>query len=386
MMRLVCVFLGLLYVVSLIPSTESYLAGTVRRNMDVNFRNIHLKNTEQGQSYILVTGNTQTPVGTITITCGASTNTLDIVIQADGPWEITESDIWVGSPTTYPSAPVDPTTFPNIQNPAFPGGHFSVWKSVAVDPSWVVNGEINVAVHTFMQQLVYTQASLQQIASSPVPTGPCGTNFIRNIYSSLHTTSYYLSDLDGFFFDGWAVDSSKPAVIEQRYPAQLISSYSDVFSTAAGLNYVDQPGNLPIANYIINNVGNYLNADSVQCDIFSIQNAILYFLANNPTYIPVPSNDCFNFIIADAQANGANYVPPCPDGRYLVIVVPIDPNTCNQADAQVTAIAVGGICFIGQCETLYSGAEGWGIEAGTTGITIPGDTSEARVFNFQFSC
>jgi len=370
-----------LYLLSFIYTSESVLALTASRDMDVSFRNIHMKDAQ----YILVSG--QTPVGTITIRCGG-TDIMDVIIQVDGAWQVTQSAVWVGPVGQYPAVPVDPPTFPYVQFTAFPGGHFSVFKDIQVDPSWISNvGTINVVVNVVLSQIVLSQATLEQISSSPTGAGPCGTNYVRNIYSEKHTTSYYLTDLDGFFFDSWVVDSTAPAIIEQQYTANLISSYSSVFSTPEGLNYVDKPGNLPIANYIVNNARTYLSADNLTCDVRSIQNALSYFLDNNPTYLPVQSQACYNFIVNDAQTNGANFVPPCPGGRYIIIAVPIDPTTCKPMNAQVTAIVVSGLCWIGQCQIVTSGAEGWGIAAEADGSqSVPGDTTGATFFTIPFNC
>lgn len=292
-------------------------------------------------------------VGTVTVQIG-SPNTLVTYDTKDG-WFITEVHLYVGDgPPRKPA----PGRFPykeeglNTQEYTF---------SIPMDIS--VGECVTIAAHAVVRKAIgYEPPSLSDFAAalpdqvSMAVQHPGGDSYF-NVTISGGTS------LDGTF-DDWCVDQDHTITPGATYTAKVYSSYETLED---GL--LEYPENLPKVNYIINTyyagmpytgtdcTGNYTYGD-IQLAIWKLVDD-----GGSTSGLGAYSTCRVNEILADANANGAGYTPPC-GGFIAVILQPV--NGQQLTIAQVTAAVVDVPCTpIYQEETAwgfgpYQFDKGWG--------------------------
>lgn len=121
----------------------------------------------------------------------------------------------------------------------------------------------------------------------------------------------------------YCVDLANAISSNRDYCALMLSSYSNTLPSE-----IKNPGNLDLANYVLNtySIGDDINGTAITGgDIQRVMWKLVYGdLVNAGAYSSGPSSDAnVNYILADAEANGESFTPPC-DGVVGVILYPVD--------------------------------------------------------------
>jgi hypothetical protein len=132
------------------------------------------------------------------------------------------------------------------------------------------------------------------------------------------------------------------------YSVKVVSSYDPSFLhiwndvLQVDVDVISTTANLNKTNYVLNNIQKY---ESWGYSMDDVQTAFWQLLDNpnddggdwagNPQHVAT--------IIADANANGTNYVPVLPTDVFLLFFVPVDSNGHNNAQIQFAGIQISEI-------------------------------------------
>jgi hypothetical protein len=190
------------------------------------------------------------------------------------------------------------------------------------------------------------QTSEQCSCSSTLPTIVNMSVAYPGLTSYVSTTIWNSTLASGSPYVGWCVNTANTIVPGAFYPAYVISSYSPLASA-----YVTNSGNLTRINYVVNHYTangtttgpGIVTAGDIQFAIWMLitPNITAYDLSTIGSYDT--TNATANAIVADAMANGANFVP-CYGQVCLILLVPTNGGCPPQVTAQVTAIQVKVTC------------------------------------------
>jgi len=148
-----------------------------------------------------------------------------------------------------------------------------------------------------------------------------------NYPTSLWLTNLTLAGIFNGTYQGFCVDIDHYMSANVNYKVRMISSYTGDAEVIARL--VDKPQNLDLVNYVLNQNYGGINAkgEDMQAAIWTLIDD------KDPSGHSNYTKSIVDAIVADAYANGENYVPAC-DGKMMVI---LDPGNEN---VQTTFIAV----------------------------------------------
>jgi hypothetical protein len=276
-------------------------------------------------------------IGTVTVSNDASNLYVEYNIADTIPYNLIQVHVYAALGTGAGNLPkkLSPGSFPYNENAG--GG-----KSYIVDiPLSRIRG---AGAGASLIVLAHADVRHLEVASAG-PCPPLPTNVQARAASGLpgklgDTTNNYI-DIElsqpiagKYLFDGWCVESDTLITPYAWMAAQLVCSYS---AAASGL--VDNPGNLPLVNYILNR----LNDPDFTYDWQSIQKAIWALIDVPETTEPGDGirgaiGGDPQPILDDAYANGVNFVPGIGDvcgvivatqdaygqpGQYTIIPVPV---------------------------------------------------------------
>lgn len=168
-------------------------------------------------------------------------------------------------------------------------------------------------------------------------------------------------------FYGNCVDLDNPINEGNFYNVKMVSSYSNDAALLGCI--VDNPYNLDLVNYIINQDYSGIGATGreVQAAVWTLLDSdSLVAGYGNITW----SDSLMNIIIADAQANGENYVPEC--GGDIVVLLDMGCSSNNNSNATIktqqtiTYLPVSafptvcGLGSAGDCSTFWGAGKDFG--------------------------
>lgn len=124
--------------------------------------------------------------------------------------------------------------------------------------------------------------------------------------------------------DGWCVDTSRNLVDGSSHTAEV---YSSLDPRAPLGDFVDNPENFDLVNYIINQDyrSQRCSADSRPFQVGDIQRAVWSLIDDDNTSdgLGTWSEACVDELLDDAEANGIGFLPTCGQ-EVAVLMAPVD--------------------------------------------------------------
>jgi len=207
------------------------------------------------------------------------------------------------------------------------------------------SGAIYIAAHTKVQQVVGFETDLPGFELAlPEQVTIRAINY-PNADSYFDTKVTNGGDLDGTY-PTWCIDETHTIYTNRDYTANVYSSYEVLpESLTTGTDpHIDNPDNLDLVNYIINQDWEGMGYTSG-----NVQNAIWNLIDANPPSCGAPCQE----IVDDALLNGEGYVPPC-GGVVAVVLAPVD-ETAQVVIGQALTIQVGT-----ECKAIWGEDTAWG--------------------------
>lgn len=199
--------------------------------------------------------------------------------------------------------------------------------------SFPQNSEISIAAHAVVAKKTYNQINFDDFELD-LPS------LVQMAVAYPGVNSYYFTTIFGSNFlsgvhEGFCVDLDRVIYPGRAYSAEVYSSYDLNFSS---LNLVDRPENMDFINYIVN-AGYIEDSNFTSGDV---QKAIWTLIddRSNTSSVGPWTQENVDLIVADALANGLDFVPQC--GQKVVVV--LNPVIDNTTTAQVTFISVRPSC------------------------------------------
>ena len=219
------------------------------------------------------------------------------------------------------------------------------------------DGTVDIAAHADVKQFSY--GPIDQEALDELFPRDVTMKVIRNIAAYSFFDIEITEDpelLDGTHM-GWCVCAKNPIYQDEEHNAT-----ARIIGDPVNASCMSFPEKLPLVEYIINHYKSHTTSALIgdrYLHVCDVQNAI-WEAMDDPYYItaglPHTENQCGGWyvqetvdaIVADARANGADYVPGCDD-RKLITLVP------DEDGVQSTVIDIPV-----PCEGSWGGETAWG--------------------------
>lgn len=280
------------------------------------------------------------PIGTVTVSSNDTAYTMTVVFQiTSANWSMTATHLYVDTTAPKKAAPGQFAVFGNNENhDSLPNVTTDTYR-IAVPPEDFGNTTLYIAAHASVEQI--TGVSFPQLGiSGPDPTlaelcAALSDNVTIQVTNVLNATSYLdvvvvSNNLPTGYpttgtFPGWCIDPYHNITRGSDRTAALLCTYLSSYPGWVTPEFVAEPENLPLVNWIINQGFPGQGTYTVQ----DVQGAIWYLMGQtrdngNPWF----SSNSQKILDAAEKANGQDFVPNFFEGDvFTVLVVPVPGQT-----------------------------------------------------------